>query len=76
MTQEQAVELWRTIATLPPHDLAAGWALVAFACAVEARERERCAAIVEPGALTASDARCGEEGLEMMRDFAGAIRGA
>ena len=57
MNQEQAVELWRTVAALPPHDIAAGWALESFACAVAAKERERWAAEAQKMADGWDDAR-------------------
>ena len=41
-----------------------------------AAERERCAQIVDAGELEAYEARGGQEGLELMRDLAAAIRAA
>lgn len=44
--------------------------------AAVAAMREKCAQIVDPGDMEAWEARGGQEGIDLMRDLAAAIRGA
>ena len=75
-TPENPPRCRRPDETAQQYRVAMGWNTPCPCAADVARERERCAQIVDPGELEAHEARGGQEGLELMRDLAAAIRAA